>query len=133
MFSRIMVLNLSAQKGCGRVMRNSLSTNSGLMHGIYECTNPSQLTILSRSRVYTSLFNKYPCLRLPNRTALWSSTIVNENSEQGGGLVPVTGGDDNVPERGEGGIRYTTNQYYVIHFHCIQRGSTTLYQHMIIA
>ncbi len=57
------------------------------------------LTIFIKSSVYTRLL--YPCVgpSPPNSTAWWSSTIVREKLEQGGGLVPVTVGEDHIPER----------------------------------
>ena len=37
----------------------------------------------------------------PKTTALFPSTVVNEKPEQGGGLGPVMGGDDQVPGNSE--------------------------------
>ena len=34
----------------------------------------------------------------PNSTAWWSSIMVKEKLEQGGGLVPLAGEEDHVPE-----------------------------------
>ena len=52
--------------------------------------------------MYTSLvvlrfFWSHP----PNSTAWWSSVLVKEKKLQGEGLVPLTVGDDHVPERVE--------------------------------
>ena len=58
------------------------------------------LTIFVKSSMYTRLL--VPCVGPfpPNSTAWWWSTLVRENRVQGGGLVPVTVGDDHSPERG---------------------------------
>ncbi len=46
------------------------------------------LTILGKSRTYTSLFLK-PGLPPPMNTAFWWVILVREKLEQGGGLGPV--------------------------------------------
>ena len=55
-------------------------------------------TILVKSRIYTSLVDLIP----PNSTARWSSIMVREKELQGGGLVPLSVGEDHVPVRVEG-------------------------------
>ena len=60
------------------------------------------LTMLVMSTMYTSLL--FAPLRFPpNSTAWWSSYLVKEKAAQGGGLVPVTLGEDHVPERNKRG------------------------------
>ena len=59
-----------------------------------------QLTILHKSRIYTSLLFLYPGCIPPKNTARWSSIMVREKYAQGGGLVPLSWGEDHVPERG---------------------------------
>ena len=48
----------------------------------------------------------------PKTTALLLSTVVNEKLEQGGGLDPVMGGDDQVPGNSEIVIIYIHLLYY---------------------
>ena len=52
--------------------------------------------------MYTPLVLLCPGRAPPNITAVFSFIFVSVNSEQGGGLVPVTVGEDHVPE-GVGG------------------------------
>ena len=52
-----------------------------------------------KSSIYTSLLLRPPPRFPPNNTAWWSVTIVREKSLQGGGLLPVTLGEDHVPRR----------------------------------
>ena len=52
--------------------------------------------------MYTSLVLLNPGRNPPNITAVFSFIFVSVKSEQGGGLVPVTVGEDHVPE-GVGG------------------------------
>ena len=60
------------------------------------------LTMLVRSMMWTSLL--FAPLRFPpNSTAWWSSYLVKEKAAQGGGLVPVTLGEDHIPERNKRG------------------------------
>ena len=49
----------------------------------------------------TSLTYPRPGWLPPKTTALFLSTVVNEKPEQGGGLDPVMGGDDQVPGNSE--------------------------------
>ena len=57
------------------------------------------LTILDKSRTYTSLlFFPLGAWVPPNSTTWWSSIMVKEKLEQGGGLVPLAGEEDHVPE-----------------------------------
>ena len=78
---------------------------SETFHKIYGTTKLSlriiavQLTILLKSTIYTSLLLLYSGYCPPNSTARWSSIMVREKPEQGGGLVPLSWGEDHVPER----------------------------------
>ena len=58
----------------------------------------TMLTILFKLMLYMWLVTTPPCPSPPNSTALSLSTLVMEKCEQGGGLVPLTMGEDHVPE-----------------------------------
>ena len=59
-------------------------------------------TIPVKSRIYPSLVELAGGCIPPNSTARWSSIMVREKSLPGGGLVPLTIGEDHVPVRVEG-------------------------------
>ena len=54
------------------------------------------LTIVLKSMINASLLLLPHCLP-PNNTARWPSIMVKEKALQGGGLVPLTVGEDHVP------------------------------------
>ena len=62
------------------------------------CSN-SPLTMVGKCRTYTSAEKPGPGEYLPNITACSSSIMVREKPAQGGGLDPLTDGDDHDPER----------------------------------
>ena len=53
-------------------------------------------TISLKSRIYPSLVDLPGGFTSPNSTARWSSIMVREKALQGGGLVPLTVGEDHV-------------------------------------
>ena len=61
------------------------------------CSN-NPLTMVGKCRTYTSADHE-PREDPPNITACSSSIMVREKPAQGGGLDPLTDGDDHDPER----------------------------------
>ena len=56
------------------------------------------LTMVGKCRTYTSADKPEPRENPPNITACSSSIMVREKAEQGGGLDPLTDGDDHDPK-----------------------------------
>ena len=62
----------------------------------------------------------------PNRTALCGSMAVKEKSEQGGGLSPVVGGDDQIPANdimmsSQGSMEHSSAHYNLFVHTCTWR------------
>ena len=66
------------------------------------CLMQKCLTIVSKSNMCTLLLSPHVGPHPPNMTAWRWSIMVRVKPLQGGGLVPVTVGEDHTPERGGG-------------------------------